>query len=194
MLLLFIFNQQLLSQTTYTVTSTSKDGPGSISEAVDLANANPGEDIIEFSSGLQVKSNFPIFTGAPNTFMLNITESVIIDGKGGALNGSQKWVRADGTVNDLNVCPGNLSTTSILRRMPGFINVGEIGQDNSGITVTIKNLSIKEFNAIASVRENATLIMENFNAQKIWSTLGCSERGLFEASAGASISLKTRNS
>ena len=37
--------------TTYTVTSTSCTGPGSITEAMALANANPGEDTITFTPG-----------------------------------------------------------------------------------------------------------------------------------------------
>lgn len=72
------------AQTTYTVTSTARTGTGSITEAVDLANANPGADIIEFTPGLQVKASFPVFTGTSDTYMLNITESVTINGNGGA--------------------------------------------------------------------------------------------------------------
>lgn len=185
--------QNGFAQTTYTVTSASKDGPGSINEAINMANVNPGPDIIEFTPGLQIDASHPDFVGLANSFMLNVTESVTIDGKGGALNGSQKWIRSDGVVNDLTFCPGDLPTTTILRRMPGFINVGAKGQDNSAIAVTIKNLSIKQFNAIASVRENATLNLENFKADEIWSSLRCSERGLFEASSGASLSLKNSN-
>ena len=39
---------------TYTVTSTSCTGPGSITEAMAKANANPGEDTISFTAGLQI--------------------------------------------------------------------------------------------------------------------------------------------
>ena len=40
--------------TTYTVTSTSCTGPGSITEAMAKANADPGEDTITFTPGLQI--------------------------------------------------------------------------------------------------------------------------------------------
>ena len=40
--------------TTYTVTSTSCTGPGSITEAMALANANPGKDTITFTEDLQI--------------------------------------------------------------------------------------------------------------------------------------------
>ena len=39
---------------TYVVTSTSCTGPGSIVEAIALANANPGEDTIQLVPGLQI--------------------------------------------------------------------------------------------------------------------------------------------
>ena len=63
------------SQTTYTVTSADKRGPGSFLEAVDLANNNPGADIIEFTPGLQVNATHPLFSGTSNTFMAHITQS-----------------------------------------------------------------------------------------------------------------------
>lgn len=183
--------QMLNSQTTYTVTSTSKDGPGSINEAIDLANSNPGADIIEFTPGLQIDATHLFYIpGGLADYMLNITESVTIDGKGGALIGSQRWLNADGDWNSLNDCPGNVPNGITRASMPNFMQVGIIDEDNAAITVTVKNLSIEQFNSIAKVRENATLEFENFNADKIWSTLFCNSRGLLSADAGASISIK----
>lgn len=180
----------MFGQTTYTVTSTSKDGPGSIIEAITLANNNPGADIIEFTPGLQVNASYPQFTGSNSNYMISITESVTIDGKGGALNGSQKWISANGDSNPLGICPKEVPSTIILRAMPNFMEVGVKGQNNSGITVTIKNLSIKEFNSIAEIREGTSLALDNFSADKIWSTFQCIDRGLFEVLNGASLSLK----
>ena len=194
LLLLFItifYIQSSYSQTTYTVTSTEKDGPGSINEAIDLANSNPGADIIEFTPGLQIDATHLFYIpGGQADYMLNITESVTIDGKGGALIGSQRWLNADGDWNSLNDCPGNVPNGITRARMPNFMQVGTIDVDNAAITVTVKNLSIEQFNSIAKVRENATLEFENFNADKIWSTLFCNSRGLLSADAGASISIK----
>ena len=181
--------KMLMAQTTYTVTSTSKDGPGSFIEAVELANNSPGEDIIEFTPDLQVDASFSLFVGTTSTFMVNITESVTIDGKGGALNGLQKWVSANGDINPLGACPGDVPSTTILRSMPNFMEVGIAGQDNSGIVVTVKNLSIKQFNSIAAVNDNAILNLDNFNADEIWSTLDCRAKGLIEVAKDASISL-----
>lgn len=177
------------SQTTYTVTSTLKSGPGSFLEAVELANNNPGADIIEFTPDLQVDASFP---GAvnPGDYMAYVTESVVIDGKGGALNGYQKWVSSDGSINELGVCPLSIGSSIILHKMPNFIEIGIPGQDNSAIQVTIKNLSIKQFNSIASVRKNATLSTENFKADEIWSTLTCGTTSILSAYAGSSVSMK----
>jgi len=192
LILIYGFGIQIgYSQITYTVTSTSKDGTGSINEAIDLANLNPGADIIEFTPGLQIDATHLFYIpGGLADYMLNITESVTIDGKGGALIGSQRWINPSGEWNSLDECPGNVPGGNILASMPNFMQVGTIGEDNAGITVTVKNLSIEQFNSIAKVRENAVLEFENFNADKIWSTLNCNSRGLLSADAGASISIK----
>lgn len=179
-----------ISQTTYTVTSTSKDGPGSINEAITSANSNPGVDIIEFIPGLQVNAVHPSFSGNSNDFMIQITESVTIDGKGGAINGSQTWVSANGDTNPLGACPSTVLSTTILRSMPNFIEIGTVNQNNSSISVTVKDLSIKQFNSIAAVRDNATLILEEFNADEIWSTLDCTAKGLIEVSDGGTLTIK----
>lgn len=183
--ILLLLAEQVFSQTTFTVTSTSKDGPGSIIEAITLANNNPGADIIEFTPGLQVNASYPQFSGSSGDFMLTVTESVIIDGKGGALNGRQRWVSANGDFNNIAICPGNIPSTIILAQMPNFIDV------QPGINVTIKNLSIKQFNSITEIRDNASLTLENFQASEIRSTVGCNSKGLFGVSAGASLSIKS---
>src|SRR5210317_357303 len=98
---LFSFNYSF-SQSTFTVTSTSKSGTGSILEAINLANNNPGVDTIEFTPGLQIDASYDITEIDPNNpFMLSITESVVIDGKGGKLNGNIQWVTASGQVNNI---------------------------------------------------------------------------------------------
>lgn len=177
------------SQTTYTVTSTSKDGFGSFLEAVGFANANPGTDIIEFTPSLQVDASYAVSIN-PGDYMANITESVIIDGKGGALNGFQKWISSDGTVNSLNFCPASIESTLILHEMPNFLEIGIAGVDNSAIEVTVKDLSIKQFNGIANVRKNASLTLEDFKADEIWSTLICGATDILSTSEGGSLTLK----
>ena len=111
--LLLAISFNVSAQTTYTVTSTSV-GPSTTSGtflwAVDQANTNAGADIIQFTAGLQV--NASVNPTGSNPFMAEITESVTIDGNGGALNGNQFWVSQGGIINSLTDCPGNVSGTT----------------------------------------------------------------------------------
>jgi len=62
------------SAATFIVTSNSDAGPGSLREAVGLANASPGEDTIEFTAGLGA---ITLTSG-----QIEVSESLIIDGSG----------------------------------------------------------------------------------------------------------------
>lgn len=175
------------AQTTYNVTSTSIDGPGSFLEAVNSANSNPGADIIEFTAGLQVDAATP--ASSTYQYLIQLTESVIIDGNGGALNGVQTWVDANGNINPTTSCPGSTSSDLILAVMPGFMKVGVNSQDNSSINVTVKNLTIKQFNQVADIRDNASLTFENFEAQDTWSTFGCLGYSMIEGGNGTNLTI-----
>lgn len=176
------------AQTTYTVTSTSITGAGSFTEAIDLANANAGADIIEFTPGLQVDARASLVTTA-TSIMSKITESVVIDGKGAALNGEQTWIGAGGILNSLSDCPGNVSGTIQLAYMPGFVAIGTAGADNSAIDVTIKNLTIKQFNQVAEIYKNASLVLENFEAYDTFSTFDCLGDVMIDAREGVSLTI-----
>ncbi|WP_282038203.1 fibronectin type III domain-containing protein [Saccharicrinis aurantiacus] len=191
-LLLFIavfFVKNGYSQTTYTVTNTALTGTGSFTEAITLANANPGADIIEFTPGLQVDASVSTPPSPSNPWMANITESVIIDGKGGALNGIQTWITPGGLINPTTACPGDEPGTIQSAYMPGFVQVGENTVDNAAIAVTIKNLSIKQFNQVARVNKNASLVFENFEAYDTWSTFECLGDVMIQAYDGASLTI-----
>jgi len=184
-----LYGQFVKAQTTYTVTATTEDGPGSIIEAILKANANPGVDIIEFTPGLQVNAATHVSPNFP--FMLDIKESVIIDGKGGALNGFQHWISNSGTINGTTFCPGSDNgNTQILAQMPGLLNIGVKDQDNSSIKVTIKNLNVQQFNELARIRKNATLIVENVKAKEIYAAYECKTTPIFFADVGASLTLR----
>ena len=173
---------------TYTVTSTSLNGPGSFLEAVDMANTNPGLDIIEFTPGLQVDAAGGNPLGPNNDYVIaNIKESVVIDGNGGALNGMQSWVK-NGIINLLTFCPESTGAL-ILATMPGFLSIGKDNQDNSGIAVTVKNLTIKQFNQVAKVNKNASLVLENFKALDTWATYKCLREPLIGVDQGASLTI-----
>ncbi|TXG34837.1 fibronectin type III domain-containing protein [Seonamhaeicola maritimus] len=185
----FLFNMN--AQTTYTVTSTSITGPGSFTEAISLANANAGADIIEFTPGLQVDASVASVT--PSTsIMAHITESVLIDGKDGSLNGIQMWIDVSGQINSLSFCPGEDPNGNTIQSayMPGFVEIGTPGQDNSGIDVSIKNLTIKQFNQVAVINENASLEFENFTALETWATFECLNDQMIIGRDGVSLTIK----
>jgi hypothetical protein len=181
------------TENTYTVTGTTYGGPGSIKEAIDLANGNPGCDIIEFTPGLQVNAaDNPGPIGGGDDYVLSrITECVTIDGKGGALLGIQSWIDQSGR-QDFNICPNSPAApgTIILANMPGFVNIGTYGQDNTGIDVTIRDLTLRQFNHIAAVYENASLLMEDVTVNETWSTYNCAGYPIIDARAGATVTLR----
>jgi predicted outer membrane repeat protein len=62
---------------TFTVLNLADSGPGSLRAAIDVANANPGADIVRFAPAL--KGTITFTTGE-----LSITDAVTIDGPGAA--------------------------------------------------------------------------------------------------------------
>ena len=194
LLVIFItifYVQSSYAQTTYTVTSTTV-GPSSTSGtflwAVDQANTNPGADIIEFTTGLQVDAS--VLNVIPSSIMAHITDPVTIDGKGGALNGLQQWFGQGGIINSTSDCPGSVPGTFQLAFMPGFLEIGTNGQDNSAINVSIKNLTIKQFNQVARINKNASLILDNFTANETWASLSCVAEEMIVGYEGSSLTIK----
>ncbi len=161
---------------TYTVTSTGCFGAGSIDEAVTLANNNPGTDTITFTQGLEIQAGS---CGGPSTvpkseyFIAHVTESVVFEGNGARLLGSIKWVSSGGIINPLDSCPANNPTDIVLALTPGFIRVGEQGQNNSNIEVIVRDLELRELNSVARVESKGTLILEYLIANDILSKNVC---------------------
>ncbi|MEZ5658191.1 MAG: DUF4347 domain-containing protein [Burkholderiaceae bacterium] len=67
---------------TYTVTTTNDDGPGSLRQAINDANTNPGADTIEFSISDPLVGGLHTIAvvGPPNFALPAITDTVMIDG------------------------------------------------------------------------------------------------------------------
>ena len=138
---------------TYTVTSTSCKGPGSITEAMALANANPGEDTITFTQDLQISADSMPDIRRGVRFFLQATESVIFEGNGAKLVGQIAWVTSGGLNTPIGPdaeCPGKW------RRLDHGGDAGlhrgrKYGQDNSAITVTVRDLDMHELNSVADI-------------------------------------------
>ena len=177
---------------TYTVTSTSCTGPGSITEAMDLANANPGTDTITFTSGLQINA-----AGCPQPpvgkpyYFLQATESVIFEGNGAQLVGNIQWIDTSGNNTSLNDgCPNDKDSTKVIALTPGFMRVGLPNQDNSAISVTVRDLDMHELNSVAWIEKNASLILEDLTLNRIIAAYKNCSAGAIEAREGANFTAR----
>lgn len=185
---------------TYTVTSTSCTGPESITAAMDLANANPGTDTISITPGLQIDArvcppgDFPT-PDADDYYFLQATESVIIEGNGAKLTGSNIWIAQNGAQVQSQQCYDELSTknapgTILLSASPGLIRVGVPKADNSAITVTARDLEFDNLGGLALVEENASFVLEDARVLNLVpSTRNCAQN-LIKAYEGANVTLR----
>ena len=169
-----VLTAQPAAADTYTVTSTACVGTGSITEAMTLANTNPGEDTISFTPGLVVDFRNCPPNPAPadpkNYFTLQATESVIFEGNGAKLFGEMVWIDGNGINRAGQDCA--VAGDIIQALTPGFITVGVKGNDNADITVTVRELNMEGLSAVAVIQNNASLVMEDLTLKKIYSQPG----------------------
>ena len=96
---------------TYTVTQGGCGGAGSLHEAVDLANANPGTDVVNFDPSVSsVRPSCPGGDVFPDS--IKITESIEIIGPGPEklrIMDNVQWVTPSGNINSALSCDsGNI--------------------------------------------------------------------------------------
>ena len=166
---------------TFTVTSTSCTGPGSLGQAVSDANANPGTDTIQFDKGLIVKVRAcptPGKTG-DKYFLATVTDSVVFDGNGATLQGDQWWGWGGGTSA---TCP---DPKNIIKKTPGFLNVAADQQ------VMVSGLSLDKMEAIARVQQGAGLTMTDVKASNIRPITTCKTPAISAASADVTLTANT---
>ena len=157
---------------TYVVTSTSCTGPGTITEAIALANANPGEDTIVITPNLVIDAFLCQRMPPPSeNYFAQVTEFVTIEGNGATLGGAQAWVTSGGLITPLS-CPDQPNDV-ITDVTPGFLQVGQYGQSNPDLEVVIKNLNLYELAAITVVEIDAKLTLDGVKAKRILSAPGC---------------------
>jgi hypothetical protein len=139
------------------VTSEALTGDGSLLAAVEAANQNPGHDTIQFSEGLQIDltSKDPAFKFG----VVRLTDSVTIDGAGSTVFSTPAWISTAGDINNDSTID-NTGTIIVLPAMR-FLRIGNFGEDNSGIEVTVRNLHASQLNSFATAEDNASLIVEN---------------------------------
>ena len=171
----------------FTVSTDQCTGPGSYTEAVQLANQNPGLDRIDFQSDVNFASC------APPTFpytAATATESVELIGNGHTVKGVQTWVSRDGTVNEAGTCPANVSSAIIADYTPGLISVGTYNADNTGIKVDIIGLKLKDLASIAWVQKNSELYMGGTTAEGIRDILGSCNRMPIQVEVNANVTIE----
>jgi len=182
--------------TTYIVTKTLwDDGDGSLKDAIDKANANPGLDTIEFAPGINVDARNEgesyLGRGGEDQYVLaKITDSLVIDGKGGELFGVQQWSDRSG-LQEFSYCPdSDGNKVLILATTPGLFTLGEKNRDNSDVAVTLRNMTIRQFNHVVYLQRNASLLMEDVNVKETWATFKCYQTAIISAMEGASVTLR----
>jgi LPXTG-motif cell wall-anchored protein len=168
-------NVDVASAATYNVTAIACTGPGSFVAAVTAANANPGADTISFAPGLKVdwSSCPPVDSKTGQIFAAIITESVTIEGNGAVLDGNQYWLDTSGIKSPIRKCPSNgKEGVLVVATAPGLFEVGTRGADNSGIAVTVNNLTFREASAVAKLRSGASLTFDHTNIVDIVDIIG----------------------
>jgi hypothetical protein len=144
---------------TFTVTNTSGSGPGSLREAIESANANPGSDFIAFSISGTGPHTISLVSGLPE-----IGDSVIIDGYTQA--GASPATTVTSAVLKIVLDGSQLTQNAglwILPRAPACTVRGlQIEGFQSAIVVAGSHNSI-EGNHIFGCRLDAIFIDGNFN-------------------------------
>jgi hypothetical protein len=95
---------------------------------------------------------------------------VTFEGNGAKILGSVSWITPAGTNNAGIDC--NQPQDRVVEVSPGFIAVGELNQDNSGIEVTVSDLDLEGLSSVAFVNDNAVLTIEDAEIQSIYSYWG----------------------
>ncbi len=173
---------------TFTVTSSSCAGPGSIMQAIEQANLNPGADRIEFASGLVVNDIATVSCGViggidPNLFyMATVTEDLIINGNGAQLLGAPAWVTQDGLANVVGLCPSDNNVQgTIAAEAPGFLRI------DSGVRVEVNDLTMLDLSAVISLRDGAIAELNNVTARRINDWFRDCERSAIEVVNGDAV-------
>jgi hypothetical protein len=193
LLLLWVISPMASYAATFAVTEQScGGGAGTLSQAVRDANGSPGADVIEITPGLVIDGNCDMGT-LPADSGLFILETVTIRGQGSTLNGSNYYINnRTGAVNQLNTngaCPSQKTGYTIGGASRSLFEVGQSSVNNSGIELTVEDLSIKQFSQVSVVRDGAKLTLRNVEAIDIRDVERC-KRPVVDAVGDADVTLE----
>ena len=174
MTLVLLVTGSTLQAATYTVPSNSCRGTGSIVEAIQLANSNPGADTIEFNPGLTIRVTDGACGVQTNDASLHyiavVSDDLTINGNGAQLEGDGRWVQQDGRANVVGVCPSSTGTNTIQRQAPGFVRV------ESNVAVTINDAHFRDLYALLVAGQNSTVSLTEVSAVDINDWFGNCDR------------------
>ncbi|KAI9027920.1 hypothetical protein DFJ74DRAFT_508793 [Hyaloraphidium curvatum] len=160
----------------FQVTSPDCKGPGTMDEAIQKANGNPGIDTVVLMVDIDKMHIDPYdntscwLTPSEALRAWTITESVVIEGNGHSIIGHYSWVGSDGSLNNVNVpkCPSSQRGVIITSETVGMFNIGAPGKDNNwDLHVTLRNVKIDGVRSIADVRERSIFDMLNVDATNV---------------------------
>jgi hypothetical protein len=178
---------------TYNVTETDCGAAtNGLLWAIEQANANGGPDSIEIAAGLEI-TGCPIPRNSDGLVLsdessLVITDDLTIEGNGATYNGNNLRVNASGFVDLVNRdC--KLAGGQVLGREYSLLRIGEFDTDNSGLEVTIEDLTVKRVSQIAAVRDGAKLTLRDVTGLEVTDMILCS-RGAIEAYGTADLVLE----
>lgn len=182
--------------TTFHVTTGECSGPGSILEAVGLANANPGADtiVVDVPKVHLFQPISPGYTCASPTgdapFVLKITESVTIDGQGAEFSADPLFANPNGDINAVQAgrCPAE-SNDLMLAAPVSFVEIGTAGQDNSAIEVTLEHLAVTKMSRLVQVNDQASLTIDAMNVESINNLSHRCEDAAIRVGTGANLTI-----
>jgi hypothetical protein len=177
---------------TFYVTSSQCSGPDGLYEAIQLANATPGTDIVEIDAGLAISGDCP---DPPNIddSSLQITESMTLRGNFSQFHGFNRFLDTKGRVDPIDgECPTSGQSGDnfiIVGVSPSLFMIGQRDTDNSGIEVTIEGMTVDRVSQLANVRDGAKLTLRDVTANWIYDVMYCN-RSTIEAFGDADLVLE----
>lgn len=191
-------SQFVTSSNTYQVTSSYCTGPGSFVNALELANANPGPDIIEFVGVSKVyvadcpRAYPPLnIVNTPGAYAY-VNDSVEIKGNGVEMIGSQIFVTSGGLLTPLDsICPtGPTSTDIVVQATRGFLAI-----EGPNVNVTVRNMKIFEHEYILKTVDgcdNCRIVLDGVIAERILPIVTCQQSAI-ELRSGNNMYLEIVN-
>ena len=167
---------------TYEVTATSCIGPGSFTDVVAQANANPGLDTIIFRTdvlNVQDDTCGRALVTPDEKYMVLATDDLVIEGSGHTIVGNSQYVTIDGLSNVPGICPAKIPLATVLSEPVGLMRLG------AGVNVTVNDLNLKSLRAIADLDTGSDLTINRMRANRIFDFAGrCDTSAILIRSAG----------